>query len=50
MPTAIDGNEFHLHFGVVAPEYMLDVNTVCHVGLVRFRRADDIVEVGKVLT
>ena len=50
MPTAVNGNEFHLHFGGIAPEYLLDVNSVGHLGLVRFRRAGDAVEVGKILT
>jgi len=27
-----NGNEFHLNFGVVAPEYLLDVNSVGHLG------------------
>ena len=35
MSTAVDGSEFHLHFGVVAPEHLLDVNSVGHLGLVR---------------
>ena len=50
MPTAVDGNEFHLHFGVLAPEYLLKMNSVTHLGLVRFRRAVDVVEVRKKLT
>jgi hypothetical protein len=28
MPSAMNGNEFHPHFGVVAPEYLLDVTDV----------------------
>jgi hypothetical protein len=50
MSTAVNGNEFHIYFGVVAPEYLLDVNSVGHLGLVRFRRAGDVVEVREVLT
>ena len=50
MSTAMDGNEFHLHFGVVAPEHVLDANTVGDVGLVRHRRAGDVVEIRKILT
>ena len=50
MPTAVDGNEFRLHFGVLAPEYLLDVNSVADLGLARFRRAGDVVEVCKILT
>jgi hypothetical protein len=34
MSTAVDGNEFHFHFGVVAPEHLLDLNSVGHLGLV----------------
>ena len=49
MSTAVNGNEFHLHFGVVAPEHLLDANSVGHLGLVRFRRAGDVVEVRKIL-
>ena len=26
MPAPVDGNEFHLHFRVVAPEHLLDLN------------------------
>jgi hypothetical protein len=50
VPAAVNGNERHLHFGVVAPEYLLDVNSVCHLGLVRFRNAGDVVEVRKILS
>ena len=50
MPAAVNGNEFHLHFGVVVPEYSLDLNAVCYLGLVCFRRANDVVEVGKILS
>ena len=49
MSTAVDGNEFHFHFGVVAPEHLLDLNSVGHLGLVRGRRAGHAVEVGKIL-
>jgi hypothetical protein len=37
--TAVSRNELHLHFGLVMPEYPLDMNSVGHVCLVRFRRA-----------
>src|SRR5713226_10093832 len=49
MATAMDGNELHLHSGVVAPEYLLDMNSVGHSGLFRFRRAGDVVEVREIL-
>ena len=49
MSTAVDGNEFHLHFGVVAPEHVLDANAVGDVGLVRPRYARDVVQVRKIL-
>jgi hypothetical protein len=39
MSTAVSGNELHLYFGVVAPEYLLDVDSVGRLGLVRFRLA-----------
>ena len=50
MAAAVNGNEFHLHIGVIAPEYLLDVSSVGHLGLARFRRAGDAVEVRKILT
>jgi hypothetical protein len=49
MPAAVNGNEFHLNFGLVAPEDLLDVKSVGHLGLARFRRAGDVVEVRKIL-
>ena len=45
MPAAVNGNEFHFNLRVVAPEYLLDVKSVNHLGLARFGRADDVVEV-----
>ena len=45
MPAAVNGNEFHFNLRVVAPEYLLDVKSVGHLGLARFGRADDVVEV-----
>jgi hypothetical protein len=50
MSTAVSGNELHLHFGIIAPEYLLDVNSVGQLYLVRFRRAGDVVKVCKILT
>ena len=50
MPAAVNGNEFHLNFGFVAPDDSLDVKSVGHLGLARFGRADDVVEVRKILT
>src|ERR1700685_1698825 len=50
MPTAVDGNEFNFRFGAIAPEDLLDANFVCQGGQVRFGRADDIVEIRKILT
>jgi hypothetical protein len=34
MPAPVDGNEFHLNFGVVAPEYLLDagIRTIFTLG------------------
>jgi len=49
MPAAVNGHELHLDFGVVAPEHLLDVSFVGHLGLIRFRRTDDAIEVRKVL-
>jgi hypothetical protein len=49
MSTAVSSNQLHLHFGVVAPEYLLDVHSVGHLGLVRFRRTGNVVEVRKIL-
>ena len=50
MPAAVNGNEFHFNLRVVAPAYLLDVKSVGHLGLARFGRADDVVEVRKILT
>ena len=50
MPAAVNGNELHFNLRVVAPEYLLDVKSVGHLGLARFGRADDVVEVRKILT
>jgi hypothetical protein len=49
MPAAMNGNEFHLHFRVVAPQYLLNANSVFSLGLVRFRRAANFVEIHKIL-
>ena len=50
MSAAVNGNEFHFDFEIVSPEHLLDANTVGDVGLVRCRRAGDVVEVRKILT
>ncbi len=50
MPAAVNGNEFHFNLRVVTPEYLLDLKSVGHLGLARFGRADDVVEVRKILT
>jgi len=50
MPAAVNGNEFHFNFGFVAPNDLLDVKSVGHLGLTRFGRAGDVVEVRKILT
>ena len=42
MPAAVNGNEFHLNFGFVAPEDLLDVKSVGHLGLARFGRAGNV--------
>src|SRR5215472_4671217 len=39
-----------LQFGFVAPDDLFDVKTVAHLGLARFGRGGDIVEVRKILT
>src|SRR5438105_110180 len=49
MSTAVDGNKLDFHSGVVAPEYPLDLNSAGRPGLVRCRRAGDVVQVGKIL-
>jgi hypothetical protein len=49
MPAAVNGHEFHLNVGVVAPEHLLDVSVVGHWGLLRFRRTSDVIEVRKEL-
>jgi hypothetical protein len=49
MSTAVNGNEFHLHFRVVAPQHLLDANSVGHLGFFRFSRADQVIEVRKIL-
>jgi hypothetical protein len=50
MPTAVDGNQFHLSFGAIAPEDLLDANFIGQGGLISFGRADDMVEIRKILT
>ena len=50
MSAAVNGNEFHFNPGVVAPEYLLDMKSVGDLALARFGRADDVVEVRKILT
>ena len=56
MSPAVNRNQLYLnpsavHFGVVvAPDDLLDAHPVGYWGLVRLRRADDVVEVRKVLT
>jgi hypothetical protein len=37
MSIAVNGNEFHRHIGVVAPDYPLDVSSVGHSDLTRFK-------------
>ena len=49
MPAAVNSNEFHLHFGTVAPEYLLYMNSVSNLGLLRFRGLADVVELCKIL-
>ena len=49
MSTAVNGNQLHLHVGVVAPEHLFHANSVGHLGLVPFRCAGDVVEVRKIL-
>jgi hypothetical protein len=44
MPAAVNGNELHFP-GIVAPRHLLDANSVCHLGLFRFRRAGHVIEV-----
>ena len=50
MPAAVNGNQFHLHLGVFPPEHLLDVNSIGHMNLIRFRRGGDVVEVRTVST
>jgi hypothetical protein len=49
MSTAVNGNELHFHFGVVAPACLLDVHSVGHLAVTCLSRASDVVEVGKIL-
>ena len=49
MSTPVNGNEFHFHFGIVAPAYLLDVDSVGHLTVICVRCADDVVEIGKIL-
>ena len=45
MSAAVNGKEFHLHVGAVAPENLLSAHAIGHGGLVRCRRAGDMREV-----
>jgi hypothetical protein len=45
MPAAVNGHELYLDFGVAAPEHLLDPSFVGHLGLIRFRRTGDVIEV-----
>ncbi len=49
MSTAVNGNQLHLHVGVVAPQNLLHANSAGQLPPVCFRRAGDVVEVRKVL-
>ena len=50
MPAAVNGNQFHLNFGFVAPDDSLDLKSIGHLGLARFGPAGHVVEVRKILT
>ena len=50
MPAAMNGNEFHLNFGSVVPEHLLDANAVGRLGLARCGRPGDGIEVCNILS
>ncbi len=49
MPAAVNGKELHLDVGAVAPEHLLGVVFAGPWGILRFRRAGDVIEVREVL-